>query len=52
MRKFYEIYLNWSAVTTELSWSYFQKLIRVDRKEEKELIELAQKNEKNQIYNE
>ena len=35
MRKFYEIYPIWSAVPTELSWSHFQELIRVDRKEER-----------------
>ena len=35
MRKFYEIYKIWSAVPTELSWSHFQELIRIDRKEER-----------------
>lgn len=40
MRKFYEIYPIWSAVPTELSWSHFQELIRVDRKEEREFYEL------------
>ena len=39
MRKFYEIYPIWSAVPTELSWSHFQELIRVDRKEEREFYE-------------
>ena len=39
MRKFYEIYQIWSAVPTELSWSHFQELIRVDRKEEREFYE-------------
>lgn len=39
MRKFYEIYPIWSAVPTELSWSHFQELIRVDRKEERDFYE-------------
>lgn len=39
MRKFYEIYPIWSAVPTELSWSHFQELIRVNRKEEREFYE-------------
>ena len=39
MRKFYEIYPIWSAVPTELSWSHFQELMRVDRKEEREFYE-------------
>ena len=39
MRKFYEIYPNWSAVPTELSWSHFQELIRVDRQDEREFYE-------------
>lgn len=39
MRKFYEIYPIWSAVPTELSWSHFQELIRVDRKEERKFYE-------------
>ena len=39
MRKFYEIYPIWSAVPTELSWSHFQELIRIDRKEEREFYE-------------
>lgn len=46
MRKFYEAYPIWSTVSTELSWSHFQELIRLDRKEEKELIELTKNNEK------
>ena len=33
MRKFYELYPIWSAVPTELSWSHFQELIRIDRQE-------------------
>ena len=41
MRKFYELYPIWSAVPTELSWSHFQELIRIDRKDEKELYELS-----------
>lgn len=45
MRKFYEVYPIWSAVPTELSWSHFQEPIRIDRKEEKELYELAKENE-------
>ncbi|MCX4254985.1 MAG: PDDEXK nuclease domain-containing protein [Bacilli bacterium] len=40
MRRFYEMYPIWSAVPTELSWSHFQELIRVDRKEEREFYEL------------
>lgn len=36
MRRFYEYFQNWSAVPTELSWSHFQELIRVDRNEERE----------------
>ena len=36
MRKFYEFYPIWSAVPTELSWSHFQELIRIDRKEERD----------------
>ena len=39
MRKFYEAYPIWSAVPTELSWSHFQELIRVDRKEERSFYE-------------
>ena len=39
MRKFYEIYPKWSAVPTELGWSHFQELIRIDRKEEREFYE-------------
>ena len=39
MRKFYEMYPIWSAVPTELSWSHFQELIRIDRKEEREFYE-------------
>lgn len=40
MRKFYDLYPIWSAVPTELSWSHFQELIRVDRKEEREFYEV------------
>ncbi len=36
MRRFYEMYPIWSTVSTELSWSHFKELIRVDRKEERE----------------
>ena len=39
MRKFYELYPIWSAVPTELSWSHFQELIRIDRKQEREFYE-------------
>ena len=39
MRKFFELYPIWSAVPTELSWSHFQELIRVNRKEEREFYE-------------
>ena len=40
MRKFYEIYPIWSAVPTELSWSHFQELIRINRKQEREFYEI------------
>lgn len=39
MRRFYEYYPIWSAVPTELSWSHFQELIRIDRKEERDFYE-------------
>ena len=39
MRKFYEIYPIWQAVPIGLSWSHFQELIRVNRKEEREFYE-------------
>lgn len=39
MRRFYEMYPIRSAVPTELSWSHFQELIRIDRKEEREFYE-------------
>ena len=39
MRKFYEFYPIWSAVPTELSWTHFQELIRIDRKEERDFYE-------------
>ena len=39
MRKFYEIYPIWSSVPTELSWTHFQELIRIDRREEREFYE-------------
>ena len=39
MRKFFELYPIWSAVPTELSWSHFQELIRVNRKEKREFYE-------------
>lgn len=39
MRRFYEYYPIWSAVPTELSWSHFQELIRIDRKEERNFYE-------------
>lgn len=31
MRKFYEIYPIWSTVSTELSWTYFQERIKIDK---------------------
>lgn len=34
MRRFYEIYLIWSTVSTELSWTHFQERIKIDRKED------------------
>ena len=49
MRKFFELYSIWSAVPTELSWSHFQELIRIDRKEEREFYELTLENEKIRI---
>ena len=39
MRRFYEMYPIWSAVPTELTWSHFQELIKIDRKEEREFYE-------------
>ena len=39
MRRFYEMYPIWSAVPTELSWSHFQELIRIERKEERNFYE-------------
>ena len=39
LRRFYECYPIWSAVPTELSWSHFQELIRIDRKEERDFYE-------------
>lgn len=39
MRRFYEYYPIWSAVPTELSWSHFQELIRIDRKAERDFYE-------------
>lgn len=40
MRRFYDYYPNWSAVPTELSWSHFQELIRIERKEERDFYQL------------
>ncbi len=39
MRRFYEMYPIWSTVSTELSWAHFQELIKIDRKEERDLYE-------------
>ena len=39
MRRFYEFYPIWSAVPTELTWSHFQELIKIDRKEERTFYE-------------
>lgn len=44
MRRFYEIYPIWSPVPTELSWSHFQELIKIDRKEEREFYEIESKS--------
>jgi len=44
MRKFYEIYPIWSAVPTELSWSHFQELIRVDEKKKENFMKVKQLN--------
>ncbi|MFI3227987.1 MAG: PDDEXK nuclease domain-containing protein [Clostridia bacterium] len=35
MRKFYEIFPIWSTLSTELSWSHYQELIKIDREEER-----------------
>ena len=40
MRRFYTLYPILSAVPTILSWSHFQELIRLDRKEERNFYEL------------
>ena len=40
MRRFYEYYPNWSTVPTELSWSHFQELIRIERKEERDFYQI------------
>ena len=40
MRRFYEYYPNWSTVSTDLSWAHYQELIKIDRKEEKEMLEM------------
>ena len=40
MRRFYEYYPIWSAVPTELSWSHFQELIKIDRKEERDFYQI------------
>ncbi len=40
MRRFYEMYPIWSTVSTRLSWSHFQELIKIDRKEERDFYEL------------
>ena len=40
MRRFYEFYPNWSAVPTELSWSHFQELIKIERKEERDFYQI------------
>ena len=39
MRRFYEYYPIWSTVSTELSWSHFQELIKIDRKAERDFYE-------------
>ena len=40
MHRFYEYYPNWSAVQTELSWSHFQELIRIERKKERDFYQI------------
>ncbi len=40
MRRFYEYYPIWSAVPIELSWSHFQELIKIERKEEREFYQI------------
>lgn len=36
MRKFYEMYPEWSDDFAKLSWAHYQQLIKIDRKEERE----------------
>ena len=36
MRRFYDYFPIWSAVPTELTWSHFQELIPITRKEERD----------------
>ena len=36
MRRFYEYFPIWSTVPTKLTWSHFQELIRIVRKEERD----------------
>ena len=52
MRKFFELYPIWSAVPTELSWSHFQELIRVNRKndEQKEYYGISKSIKKDILY--
>ena len=38
--RFYEYYPIWSAVPTEFSWSHFQELIKIDRKEERKFYQI------------
>ncbi|MFI3200833.1 MAG: PDDEXK nuclease domain-containing protein [Eubacteriales bacterium] len=35
MRRFYEIFPIWSTLSTELSWSHYQEIIKIDREEER-----------------
>ena len=49
MCKFYELYPIRAAVPHELSWSHIKELIRVDRKEERELIEFTKQSEMNEL---
>ena len=50
MRRFYEMYPIWSTVSTELSWTHFQELIKIDRKEERDFYELESIHQKKTCF--
>ena len=50
MRRFYEFYPIWSTVSTELSWTHFQELIKIDRKEERDFYELESIHQKKTCF--